>query len=101
MHAWMHGCTDAWMHGCMDAWMHGWKTLCFISYLLLKEYLQFSFSNNYFGCYSSIFPLGVIKIQVQIRNAKGSVSMETQLCQKINNLRDRTKPRSHKTDKIL
>jgi len=41
--------------------------------------------------------LGVIKIQVQTRDAKCAGSMDT----KLNDLRDRTKPRSHETDKLL
>ena len=46
--------------------------------------------------------LVVIKIEVQNRGAKCTTSMETQLLhQKIEDLRNRTKPRSHQTDKLI
>ena len=45
---------------------------------------------------------GVIKIQVKTRGVKCSLPMEAQqLHQKVNDLRDRTKTRSHETDKLI
>ena len=47
--------------------------------------------------------LGVIEVQVTTRYAKCAASMEAQtiLHKEINDLRERTKPRSNKTDKLI
>ena|SRR5688572_16869698 len=49
-----------------------------------------------------VFPLGVIKMQVQTRDSKSSTSMETHLLHKqIEDLRNRTKPWSHQTQQLI